>query len=172
MKFSRGQRALLILVLLIGLSSLLVWGGIDRTPAPELGEYPDGEEIAQQPDEYLNEQVSLWARVVSTDPLVVRTEYGTETGVKSIRLEIVDLETTVTKGNIVQVFGDLIGPKTVQATNIVVVPQSGRWYAWVTSFIAGLWVLIRIIRHWKIDIKTGAFLPQSETQHRFGRRKD
>lgn len=172
MEFSRGQRASLILILLIGLCSLLVWGGIERPPDPELGTYPDTERIAQQPDEYQNEQVSFAAQVVSTEPMMVRAEYGTETGIKSIRLEIVDVRTAATKGETVQIFGILTESQTVQATNIVVYSQSGRLYARVISFVAGLWVLIRIIGHWKIDIKSGAFLPQSETQHRSGQRKD
>lgn len=169
MKFSRGRRVILILFLLTVLFSLLVVGGIDRPPAPELGIYPHTEEIAQQSTDYQNQSVSFVAQVVSTEPVIVRATYGTELGAKSIRLKITELGAIVNRGDRLQIFGVLIGPQTVRATNVVVVPQSGLWYVWVISFIAGLWILGRIIRHWKIDLQTWAFLPRAEPLQLFHR---
>lgn len=79
--------------------------------------------------------------------MIVRAEYETDTGVESIRIELLNLDTTVDRDDRLQVFGVLTTPGTVRTTNVVVVPQSGLWYAWISSFVAGLWVLARILRH-------------------------
>jgi hypothetical protein len=100
--------------------------------------------------------------VVSTDPITVRAEYDTPTGIESIDIEVTDVDATVARGDRLQVFGVLTAPRTVRATNVVIVPESGLWYAWVISFVAGLWVLARILRHWRVDIETGAFRPRSD----------
>lgn len=169
MKLARRDRVVLILLLTVVLFSLLVWGGVDRPPAPELGDYPGTEDVVQDPERYQGQHVSTGGEVVSTDPVVVRAEYDTERGVESIKLEVTDIETTVEPGDHLQVFGVFIGPRTVRATNVVVVPQTGRWYAWSISFVAGLWVLGRIISHWQIDPETGAFQPRGGTLRLFER---
>lgn len=163
MEFSRSERGILILILLTVLCSLFVLGGIDRPPAPEMGVYPGAEKIAEQPNRYQNQQVSFGAQVVSTDPVVVEAEYGTDTGIKSIRLEITGIATTVEHGDRLQIFGVLTGPGSVRALNIVAVPQTGRWYAWVISAVAGLWVLARLFNQWTVDSRTGAVCPRSQT---------
>jgi len=162
MEFSRNTRTRLICLLLIALFGLLVFGGIDRPPAPELGHYPDAYEIAESPNKYQNQRVGVGGRVLSTDPVIVRAEYRTDTGIKTIRLWITDVDVSVSQGDTVRVFGILTDSQTVQAIRIVEYPQTGQWYAWVTSFIGGLWVLTRIVKHWKIDIPTGAFIPRLE----------
>lgn len=48
MEFSRTERIGLVVLLLLALSGLLVIGGIDRPPEPDLGVYPGSEDIAQQ----------------------------------------------------------------------------------------------------------------------------
>jgi hypothetical protein len=166
MEFSRGRRIVIVLLLLFTLSALLVVGGIDRPPAPELGVYPGADDIAQQPEEYQNQQVSFVGQIVSTDPVTVRAEYETDTGIESIRVELTDIETPVDRDDRLQVFGVLTTPRIVRTTNVVVAPQTGLWYAWITSFVAGLWVLARILRHWTLDIEIGAFLPRLEALHR------
>lgn len=167
MEFSRRERVVVIFVLFTFLSSLLVLGGIDRQPAPELGAYPDCDNIVQQPDEYQNQQVTCGGQVVSTAPVVIRAESETDAGINTTLLEITDIDTTLERGDTIQVFGVLTGPQTVQATTVVVHPRTGFWYARVISFIAGLWVLGRIIRHWKLDFGTGALLPRSDTSQLF-----
>jgi hypothetical protein len=67
--------------------------------------------------------------------------------------------TTLTPGDTLQAVGVLTDPRTVRLTNVVVVPRTGLWYAWVTSFVAGLWVLARLLRHWRLVTETGALHP-------------
>jgi len=171
MPLSRRKRIVLILVLLSALCSLFIWDGIDQPPAPELGAYPGAEDIVQQPDRYHNHSVSVGGTVVSTNPVVIQDEYDTDTGTATIRLQITGIEKTVDSGDHLQVFGILTDSRTVQATNTVVVPQTGLWYAWGISFIAGLWALGRIISHWRIDITKTAFVPRTN-QWRPWRRED
>jgi hypothetical protein len=59
MEFSRTERTGLVVLLLLALSGLLVLGGIDRPPAPDLGVYPGAEDIAQQPQTYHDQHVSF-----------------------------------------------------------------------------------------------------------------
>ena len=159
MEFSRGKRLTLLVFLLIALSALLIVGGIDRPPAPELGVYPGADDIAHHPDTHLNQQVSFTGQVVSTDPLIIRADYETDAELDSIRITLTDVDADIERGDTLQVVGVLTDPRTVRPTNVVVVPRTGLWYAWVTSFAAGLWVLARLLRHWRLDTETGAFHP-------------
>jgi hypothetical protein len=59
-------------------------------------------------------------------------------------------------------YGKLTAPTAVRAINAFVVPLRGRLYAWAISFLAGLWVLSRLIRHWTMDRLTLAFRPTEE----------
>lgn len=161
MQFSKRWRITVIIALIVVLCSLFVSAGIDRPPVPELGAYPGAEEIAQQPDKYENQRVSLVGQVVSVDPVVVSATYGTDTGIKSTRLEITKLTITVERGDRLQVFGTLTDSQRIRISNVTVVPQSGRWYAWGISFIAGLWVLGRIINQWNVDYNKRALYPRS-----------
>jgi len=138
---------------------LVVRRGIDRPPEPELGVYPRAEEIAHHPDIYLTHQVSVTGQVVSTDPLIIHADYETDAGLDSIRITLTDVDADVERGDTLQVFGVLTDPRTVRPTNVVVVPRTGPWYTWITSFVAGLWVLARILRHWRLVTETGALHP-------------
>jgi len=172
MELSRPQRFGLICLLLTALFGLLILGGIDRPPAPELGAYPGADDIATQPDEYHNQRVSFGGDVVSTDPVIVEAVYETQHGLATIRLRITDLEPTVTDGDRLQIFGVLLDAETVRATNVVVVPRTDLWYAWSISAIAGLWVLGRLLRHWTIDTNSGAVIPRNDPIAFLRRRAD
>lgn len=161
MQFSKRRRITLVFVLVAVLCSLFVTAGIDRPPASSLGTYPGAEDIAQQPDKYEKQRVSLVGRVVLTDPVVVNATYGTDAGLKSTQLNMVGINTTVEQGNRLQVFGVLINSQTIRVLNSTVIPQTERVYAWVISFVAALWVLARIINQWNINYDTGAFHPRS-----------
>jgi hypothetical protein len=89
------------------LSARFVLRGIDRPPAPELGVYPGADDIAHHPDTYLNDQVSVTGQVVSTDPLIIRTDYETDAGLDSIRITLTDVDVDVERGDTLQVIGVL-----------------------------------------------------------------
>lgn len=140
-------RALAILGLLVVLGGLAAWYG-SLGPAPGLGAYPSQEDLATDADRYLGTHVSVGGQVVTTDPVTIRAEYGAG---ETIRLTITDLAVTPAEGDHLRVYGVVEADRTIRAHNAFTVPQWGRWYTWSVSFLAGLWVLTRIIRYWRLD---------------------
>lgn len=137
-----------IVVALLGiLLGLAVWYG-SLPPAPEQGAYPDTHDLGADYDRYVGERVSVSGTVVSTSPVIIVNTYPPG---NTLRLRITDLSIEVEKGNHVHVNGVARPNHTIRAKNAVVVPRSGHLYVWSVSFLAGLWVLGRIIRHWRLN---------------------
>ena len=67
-------------------------------------------------------------------------------------MTITDSELRPDVGDKVRVFGTLTDPRTIQSQYAFVVPPSGHWSAWSVSFLAGLWVLARLIAQWTVDV--------------------
>lgn len=140
-------RTIAILSLLALLGGLCVWYGA-LAPAPALGDHPDEDQLATDADRYLGAQVTVSGRVVATDPVTIRAEVGAD---ETMHLTITDLASTPTVGAQFRVYGIVEDHRTVRARNAVAVPRWGHWYTWSVSFLAGLWVLARILRHWRLD---------------------
>lgn len=152
---SAAERALVVcclLVVQISLFPLYAQQPID--PAAHV--YPDGPDVADDPSQYVGDRVSLTGIVQGTEPLVARVE--TTGGSMSVR--VVDHDLSPERGDKVRVFGTLTATDELSATDGFVVPQRGRWYAWGISFVAGLWVLFRLITHWRVTLATLGFLPR------------
>jgi len=151
-------RLLAVLVLLAALFGLVVWQGA-LEPAPEAGAYPRSEKLTEEYDRYLGEEVSVDGRIVETDPVVIEAEYGID---ESIRLTVVglDADVEVEEGAVLRVFGVVEPDRTVSASNAFTVPTSGLWYSWTVSFLAGLWVLGRVVRHFRFDREAWGLVPR------------
>ena len=119
---------------------------------------PGPDEFTATPDAYVGDRVATTGIVETTSPLVLRvtTTRGPQ------RITIVGFAATPDVGDKVRVYGTLTEPGRIDAHNGFVVPQRGSWYAWGISFLAGLWVLARLLRHWTVDIKTLGFRPRAE----------
>lgn len=141
------SRAIEILGLVALLLTLAVWYG-SLGPAPALGAYPDSNQLATDYDRYRGEHVSLTGVVVETAPVTIVA--GTDTGAP-LRLTVTQLSIGVTEGDQLRVYGIVEADHTIRATRALTVSRSGQWYAWEISFLAGVWVLARIRRHWRID---------------------
>jgi hypothetical protein len=141
-------RALAVLGLLVPLGGLAVWYG-SLGPAPEHGAYPDADDLASEYAHYHGGHATVGGRVVATNPVVIRTDTD-----PPLRITVTDLGITVTEGEDLRVYGVVHPDHTVRAHNAVAVPQSGHWYAWSVSFLAGLWVLVRLFRYWRLDLRT------------------
>lgn len=142
-------RLLVVISLLAVLFGLCVlYGALE--PDPSVGAYPDGSELGTDYDRYVGERVSVGGEIVDTDPVVIEVEYGVD---EVIRLRVVELDNSVgvAEGDYLRVYGVVEPDRTVRALNVFVVPQTGRWYTWSVSFLAGLWVLGRLVRHWQFD---------------------
>lgn len=145
-------RGLVVLALLGGLFGLGVWfGSLPYDPAS--GALPGVDLLAKDYDRFEGHEVDVGGRVVSTDPVVIVAEpdAGGE-----LRLTVVDLDESVRvrEGVDLRVYGVAEADHTVRALNAYTVSPIGLWYAWSVSFLAGLWVLGRIGRYWRVDWRT------------------
>lgn len=137
----------LLLTLVALLFGLAVWYG-SLAPAPAFGAYPNQEHLATDYDRYLGERVSVDGFVQTTDPVTITAEYGAG---HTIRLTITGLSISVSEGENLRVYGVVEPDSTIRTINAFTVPRRGLWYTWTVSFVAGLWVFGRIVRHWKLD---------------------
>lgn len=137
-----------VVTLLLGiLFGLMVWFGT-LPPSPERGAYPTAEDLGTDYDRYVGERVAVSGIVVETSPVIIASKYAPG---ETLRLTITDLSVDVMKGNQLRVYGVARPDHTIRATNAVVNPKVGQWYTWSVSFLAGLWVLGRIIRYWRFN---------------------
>lgn len=125
------------------------------SPNSEAGRYPHADDIAQNPETYVDNRVVMSGTVIRTDPLVVQAEY---TAVRNgafvkdtVRLTVTDIEPILQRGTTVQVFGTMTDKQTIHASNTIVVPARNYLYMYAISFIAGLWVLVRLLQQWRIE---------------------
>jgi len=130
---SASGRILAVWVLLCALAGLAVLHGTQPTN-PDAGVYPDTEELVTDPDRYVGERV---------------TAYG-----------VVDADVDAEPGDRFRVYGVLEAPGRVRAIEAFTVPPRGLWYAIGISFLAGLWVLARLVAHWTVDPRRLALHPR------------
>jgi len=124
----------------------------------EAGVFPSENEFIVSSDRYIGERVVTGGVVKEISPIVIQID----TTQGKHRVSISGSELNAKRGDKIRVFGILTTPKTIRALNAFVVPQSGLWYTWTISFLAGLWVLLRLIRHWTINIPRLSFHPRKE----------
>ncbi|WP_458204551.1 hypothetical protein [Haladaptatus sp. NG-SE-30] len=141
------RRAGILLLLVVLLFGLTVWFGT-LTPAPELGVYPSEEHLATDYDHYRGQKVTVSGTVVETDPMTIDAEYGAD---EHVQFTITNLAIDANEGDNLRVYGTVGPDHTIQSHNAVAVPPSGHVYTYSISFLAGLWVLGRIIRFWRLD---------------------
>lgn len=135
-----------IIVLVGVLIGLLIWYG-SLSPAPAVGEYYGADQLTRDYAQYHGELVVVSGPILSTDPVAIDAVKGPVT----YRLTITDVDTPVSRGEHLSVYGVVLEDRTIQARTAYTVPQSGFWYAYVTSFVAGLWMLGRLLSHWRLD---------------------
>lgn len=141
------SRALAVLGLLGLLIGLVVWYGT-LGPAPALGAYPHQADLARDYDRYLGDRASVSGRVVDTTPVTIAAEYRTG---EALRLTVTGLDRTLSEGEQLNAHGIVRPDRTIRATRAFTVPSSGLWYAYGVSLLAGLWVLSRLVRYWRVD---------------------
>lgn len=163
MRSSPVARVVVLILLLGALFGLMVWHG-SLEPDPSVWALPGAEELGHDYDRYHGKRVAVWGRVVETDPVVIAAHYD---GTQAIRLRIVGLEepAAVTEGSRLNVYGVVEPDRTVRALNAVRIPAWGVWYTYSISFLAGLWVLGRIVRHWQVDIADWTLHRRPEALH-------
>ncbi|MEF8829809.1 MAG: hypothetical protein V5A49_12285 [Haloarcula sp.] len=158
-------RVAAICVLLAVLFALMVGFGA-ATPAPALGDYPDGNALAQDPDRHVGEFVQVTGTVVGTEPVEIAVEYEyaadgqRHSGTLTVTVRNVD--TVVAEGQSLQVYGTLGPDGTITAENSVSVPAVNYTAMYLVSALAGLWTLGRLLCGWRLDRQTGALCRREE----------
>ncbi|QLG27385.1 hypothetical protein HUG10_07410 [Halorarum halophilum] len=159
-------RYTLIIALLLAVGvSFVAFGTVDPNPAQNA--YPGTDEVVSYPDEYVGERVSLSGTVVATDPLVITAD----SGVERARFTVTTSDhVTVAEGDQLIVFGTLTATNEVQAERTVVREPWELTYMYVVSFLGGLLVLARLLRHWRPDLDHYALVPWTESTAMDGER--
>lgn len=150
-------RIMLICLLLLGQAALFPLYAVQPVNE-DAWELADETEFLDDPDRYLDGPVESGGIVQDADPVVIRVDTTDRTERVTITAATIEPEL----GDKVRVYGTLVEPATIDAHTAFVVPQQGRWYAWGISFLAGLWVLARLIRHWTVEWSTLGFEPRTE----------
>ena len=149
-------RAGLVVLFALLLAGSFVWyGTVDPDPADN--SYPGSDEIGQNPDAYLGDHVSIDGTVVSHDPLQVETSYGLDS---TTTLEITGVDDPPPIGHTLNLFGTLTEPTVIHAENTISRAPWEATYLYIVSFLGGLWVLGRLVQHWRVDRTTRSVIPR------------
>ncbi|EMA01770.1 hypothetical protein SAMN05443574_104179 [Haloarcula vallismortis] len=159
MLHSQAGRVAAICGLLAILFALMIGLGT-ATPAPELGDYPDGDALAQHPANHIGESVQVTGSVTGTEPVEIAVEYeyaaSGEYHSGTLMITVRNVDTAVAEGESLQVYGTFGPDRTITAENSVRVPAVNYTAMYVVSALAGLWTLCRLVCGWRLNWQTGA----------------
>lgn len=148
-------RARILLVLLLLGGQFALFPLYETQPVnPDAWVFPRSGDFVDAPDEYLGERVAAAGFVQETDPLVIEAS--------NARITVTGSDLSPEVGDKVRVYGVLTEPRTIDAIHAFAVPPGGLWYTWSVSFLAGLWVLGRLVRHWRFDPRRLSFSARDE----------
>jgi hypothetical protein len=168
MLHSRVGRVVAICGLLAALFALMIGLGA-ATPDPALGDYPDEGALVQDPDNYVGEYVQVTGTIVGTGPVEIAVKYDYAADGQrysgTLTVTVRNVDTAVTEGESLQVYGTLGPDRTITAENSVSVPAMNYTAMYLVSALAGLWTFGRLICGWQLDLRTGA-LCRREEPHR------
>ena len=151
------SRTAALLVLAVVLAGLPVWYG-SLPPAPEAGDYPGNEELAADVDRYVGAAVVVHGRIVEADPVVIAAPYGVD---GRLELTVRGPAVPARVGASLHAFGVVEPDGTIRAERAYATSPAGHWYAWGISFLAGLWVLWRIVRDWRYEPAAAGLAPRA-----------
>lgn len=152
-----GRRAVGLVALCCLSVTLLVWFG-SLGPAPGVGAFPTGDALATDYGEHVGSEVVVTGPVIDRNPLTVATGLD-----RSLRLQVVGYDGQPDPGTRLRLHGTALGGKRLQVSSGFAVPDRGLWYTWGISFLAGLWVIARLVRGWTIDRDVLSVVPRTTT---------
>lgn len=154
------QRIRLLSFLALGafLFTMLLLAGT-LGPNPAMNKYPDLNQVAQNPDAYVDHPVSLAGTVVSTDPLIIETVPDTS---DPFQVTLQNLNRPVAVGDEISAFGTLEDETTLTVDRATVRSPWEFTYMYVVSFLGGLLVLGRLATQWRFDTTTLTFRPRGD----------
>jgi hypothetical protein len=136
-------RVALILLLVAVLVGQFVWFGADPPAGPQ---HLSASTLHESYDSHVGQRVAVTAPVVATDPVVVGLDDGPDA-----RLTVRNVNGEVSVGDRLKLYGVVAPGHEMRALGAVAVPGWGLRYTYAVSLVAGLWVLFRIVRHWRFD---------------------
>lgn len=151
---SRRGRVGGVLMLLIVLSGLcLVFG--TQTAVQTKAPLPGADHLGYDVSRYVGEPVEVSGVVINTDPVVIGSEYnyyadGERHG-GFFTLTVRNIGQPVAEGELIEVYGVLESENAMTAQTIVAVPARNFLYMYLVSLLAGLWVMGRLLAHWRLD---------------------
>lgn len=157
MRSSAQSRLLAIGILLVILAGLFVWAGTIE-PDPADNNYPGVSDIHETPDEYVGDRISVDGTVVDMDPLTIETTVAGD----RITFVIENADPDVAAGDHLVVFGTLQPNNHVTAIDTVHREPWEAYYMYVVSFLAGLWVLARLVDGWTLDTDDWTIVPRTD----------
>lgn len=153
-----GRRLVAVGLLATVLTGLCIWYG-SLAPAPELGAYPGNDDLASNHDRFVGERASIGGTVQSVDPVTIVLEGSDGT---TRRVSVTNVQTDVETGDKLRAFVVVESGGTVHSLDSYRVPRQGLWYAWGTSLLAALCVLVQFLRHWQIEVTSLVIDPRAE----------
>jgi len=144
-----------LLLLICVLGGLFLWAGT-LDPNIQNHRYPDSADVAANPELYVGASVEVSGTVIETNPAIITVTSGTETQ----NLEITNVEKPISEGETVFVFGTLQDTNTIEANSVVSRTALAERYMLIVSFVAGLWVLARLIKDWEFGPDKSLLKPQ------------
>lgn len=157
-------RLAVLIILIALLAGHLIWFNTVG-PNPAMGDYPGGGHLAADYEQYSGERVVVNGEVVDTNPVVVR--YGPADDPK-LFLTVTELSIQPERGDPISIFGIVRPDHTIDAINVVIhdrrgLSEYGLSHTWAVSFLAGIWVLGRILNHWRLNTHDLTLQPRAET---------
>jgi len=150
-------RALAVITLLLILLLLFIWYG-SISPVPEKGRFAGNDELVEDYEKYVYQEVEIGGEVIETDPVTIEIESGDRT----LRLKLLDLQEEPDKGDRLTVFGTAEENKTIHVQNALIRPSWRYWYMYGISFVGAGWIGLRLIGGWSFDKEKFAFEPRSD----------
>lgn len=150
-------RIAVMCILIIALFGSLVWFD-SMSPSPELGVPPTESNFVGSYDRFVGQRVLADGTVTSSDPLKIRVSSEKD---EIIELKIIGHDRVVSRGDGLSVYGVLETKNRIKAINIIHKPRAAQQRTYVVSFIAGLWVVGRLVRHWQPNQSRLIFEPRN-----------
>jgi hypothetical protein len=148
-----------LVVFLLGvLVGLFIWVGT-LEPDPTDNNYPDESDIHNNPELYLGEQVSVSGTIVNTEPLTTSHQIYPNNTI-TFTIENADIDADI--GDRLSVYGTLHERNKIQATGTVHAEQGKMQDMYIVSFLAGLWVLGRLLNWWTVDTQACEVAPLNQ----------
>lgn len=159
-------RVSVLMLLLALLGGLFVLGGTDWPASPTVG--PDPVDVAEEPEEFIDEEVHLSGEIIDAEEAVVEVEYGDEAlgtnGEFEVELEGVPPE-ELEEGHELTVGGELVDEETVDVADHPFATRAPweRQYMYAISLVGALLAVGYGLNTWRFDIREFGVEPRETT---------